>query len=495
MASEIFPLAKTGGLADVCAALPAALARLGADVHLVMPGYEEALDLAEKPRVVEVLDDVLGHDGVRVVSARMPDTGLPVSLIDIPALYRDGGGLYQHADGSDRANNATRFGAFSHAAARLAGGTPGLPWRPNVVHCHDWHTGLVPMLLCHGDLPERPATVFTVHNMAFQGLFPLESRQALRLPANGSCLGDLELHGRLSFLKAGIRYADFLTTVSRTYAREIRTPDYGYGLESAVEARADTLAGIVNGIDAGFWSPTSSPWISATYSRQNLAGKRICKQALQRDLGLHERADAPLLVSISRLTEQKMADTLRDGLPGMLARDPTLQFALLGQGDRALERDFTALAGMFPGRVSVRIGYAEDYAHRLHAGGDILIHGSRFEPCGLTQLYAMRFGTIPVVRAVGGLADTVVDASEATLTDGSATGICFDPPTAEAMFSAIERAVALYRQPLVWRRLQIAAMSRDFSWERSARDYLEVYDRLLPGTEARTDGVARKEIA
>ena len=297
----------------------------------------------------------------------------------------------------------------------------------------------------------------------------------------------------MSFLKAGLRFSDFLTTVSRTYAREIRTADCGCGMENVVEQRRDRLAGIVNGIDAGFWNPADSPWIAANYARHDLSGKRRCKRALQRELGLVEDDDAPLLVFIGRLTTQKMADIVRDALPALLRRDGALQFALLGQGDRALEQDFTDLAQAFPGRVSAQIGYSEARAHRLHAGGDILVHGSRFEPCGLTQLYAMRFGTIPVVSSVGGLADTVVDATEATLADGTATGVCFEPPTAEALLDALGRAVALYRQPLVWRRLQTAAMACDFNWERSAREYLDIYERLVPpGGNALADAEIRE---
>lgn len=495
VASEIFPLAKSGGLADVCSALPAALARLGADVHLVMPAYEQALDLADKPRRAGSLDGVMGHDRVGIVNARMPDTGLPVSLIDVPELYCDGGGLYQHADGSDRANNAQRFGVLSHAAARLAVGDGPTAWQPDIVHCHDWHTGLVPMLLRELGGAGRPATVFTVHNMAFQGLFPWGTLETLHLPAASDLYQGIEFYGRLSFLKAGLHFADYLTTVSRTYAREIQTPGYGCGLEAVVRARADRLAGIVNGIDSGFWGPVENPALAAGYSRRDMTGKRLCKRALQHDLGLVEAAEAPLLTFVGRLTSQKMADVLRDVLPDILARGADRQFALLGQGERGLERDFLDLAAAYPGRVAVQIGYSEDRAQRLHAGGDILIHGSRFEPCGLTQLYAMRFGTIPVVRNVGGLADTVVDASEAALAAGHATGVSFDAPTVEAMLAATERAVELYRQPLVWRRLQAAAMACDFNWERSAQEYLGIYEQIAPRQGSAFTDEAMKEIA
>lgn len=486
VASEIFPLAKTGGLADVCAALPAALTRLGADVRLVMPGYGQALDLVERPHVTATFDDVAGFDGVRIVTGRMPGTGLPVSLVDIPALYGNGGGIYQNADGSDREDNAIRFAALCHAAARLASGQDGSAWRPNVVHCNDWHTGLLPLILRAQSGPLAPRTVFTVHNMAFQGLFPWQQIGSLGLPADDGVHEALEFYGQANFLKAGLVFADFLTTVSPTYEREIRTPEYGCGLDPLVNLRSDLLAGILNGIDTDFWSPWENPSLSASYSARDMSGKHHCKRALQKELGLIEDDQAPLIISVGRLTCQKMADVLRDCLPAMLTAEPDRQFALLGNGDPRLEEDFAAIARAFPGRVAVETAYSEERAHRFHAGGDILIHGSRFEPCGLTQLYAMRFGTIPVVRPVGGLADTVTDATDEAIADGTATGFYFEEATEEAMLSAVGRAVGIYRQPLIWRRMQMAAMSSDFNWERSAQEYLGIYERLVPtlsGTE------------
>ncbi len=486
VASEIFPLAKTGGLADVAGALPAALASMGADVRLVMPGYMEALDRAEGLRTVGRIDDLLGFDGARVLAGRMPDSGLPVSLVDIPALYRDGGGIYLRADGTDRDDNAVRFAALSHAAVEIAQGRAGSSWRPNVVHCNDWHTGLIPVLL-RAETGSRPSTVFTIHNMAFQGQFPLDQFSAVGLPDLPGAYQALEFYGRGNLLKVGLQFADYLTAVSPTYAREIQTSDYGYGLEGVVAARADRLKGILNGIDAGLWTPAGNRWLAASYSERDLSGKRQCKRDLQRELGLIEDDSAPLMVFIGRLTWQKMADVMRDVLPQVLKREPDRQFALLGQGDRDIESGFRNLAMAFPGRVAVRIGYTEREAHRLHAGGDMLIHGSRYEPCGLTQLYAMRFGTPPIVRPVGGLADTVIHANDGTIADGTATGFHFWEATGQAKLEAIDDAIALYRRPLSWCRLQGAAMKTDFRWERSAREYLDVYDRLLPpdGMEAR----------
>lgn len=475
-AAEIFPFAKTGGLADVCAGLPNALAALGVDVRLTMPGYEQALDTAGRVETVGTLRGILGFDKARILEGRTPDSGLRIRFVDIPALYRNGGGLYVNDDGSERADSCARFMAFNLAVAKLSARNGASDWHPDIVHCNDWHTGLVPALL--RDSPVGPATVFTIHNMAFQGVFPMSSLAPLGAPHAERLAADTEFYGKVSFLKAGLTFADWLTTVSPTYREEIQTPEYGCGLEGVLLARAGNLTGILNGIDPEFWSPENNPHIPYGYSDADLAGKRASKLALQEELGLDRDAAAPLMAFVCRLTAQKMGDVLRDCLPDMLARTPDLQFALLGQGDPQLEADFQRIAEAYPGRVSVRIGYAEDAAHRLHAGSDLLMHGSRFEPCGLTPLYAMRFGTIPIVRAVGGLADTVVHATERTLADGTANGFSFVEATSAAMVAAVDEAMALYRQPLRWRRLQKAAMRCDFSWQGPAQQYIQLYERL-----------------
>lgn len=476
VASEIYPMAKTGGLADVAASLPAAVAALGSDVHLVMPGYEEALDRAEGLVTSAMLPDVLGIGGGRVLTGRTPDSGLPLSLVDLPGLFRDGGGLYCHADGTDRPNNPLRFTALSHVATALALGGLGAPWKADAVHCNDWHTGLVPLLLRLAGGAARPASIYTVHNMAFQGLCPLDSLPLLGLPTSPEILNGLEFYGQASFLKAGLWFADRITTVSPNYAREIQTPEFGFGLEGVVASRADRLVGILNGIDTSLWNPSGSPLIPAHYSSRDVGGKAHCKMDVQKAMNLAVDPEAPLMVFIGRLTWQKMADVLLHTVPDMLAREPDRQFVLLGQGDKPLEQGFQDLARHFPGRVSIQIGYSEGLAHRLHAAGDILIHGSRFEPCGLTQLYAMRYGTVPVVRPVGGLADTVVDASDDALDGGTATGFHFAEASREAKLAAVNRAVSLYRRPEIWHRLRRAGMDTDFGWQRSARGYMAVYE-------------------
>ncbi len=465
--AEIFPLAKTGGLADVCAALPRALGDLGAEVRLVLPGYESALDTVRSPRVAADLGSVLGIAPVRLIEGELPDSGLPIWLVDCPPLYRRPGTPYQDAQGADWPDNALRFGAFSYVVARIALGDAGLAWQPQILHCHDWHTGLAPYLVARAG-GNRPRSVFTIHNAAFQGCFPLHAGERLGLPAEALGMDGMEFYGQLSFLKAAIRYADRLTTVSRNYARELLKPEFGCGLEGLIAARAADFIGILNGIDTELWNPATDAFIAQRYTARDLQGKAACKAGLQNENAIAREPDAPLIAFASRLTEQKMADVVLERLPGMLEQHPRAQFVLLGSGEHAIEDGFTRLAAQFAGRIGVRIGYSEAEEHRLHAGADILLHGSRFEPCGLAQMYAMRYGTLPVVRRVGGLADTVTD---------SENGFVFDEASGEAMESALGRSLDQYQSKTRrWRTLQQSAMESDFAWERPALEYLELYN-------------------
>jgi starch synthase len=474
VAAEIFPLAKTGGLADVVGALPKALAQLGIDVRLMLPAYPSALEGATDGARAAPLGRIAGADVV-LLSARMPDSGLPVYLVDAPELYRRDGSPYMDESGVDWPDNARRFGVLCHAAARVALGEAGLDWQPDVVHCHDWHTGLVPLLLAHarrrhGDT--RPRSVFTIHNAAFAGRFSFDAVRDLSLPPHACSVDGAEFYGDFSFLKAGIRYADKISAVSPTYAREICTPEYGCGFDGLLRARRSDLVGIMNGIDDRLWDPANDPHLAQAYSRERPDGKAACKADLQRELGLALNPAAPLAIFVSRITTQKMADVVLERLPGILHRRPQLQFALLGRGDRNLEAGFRALPEAFPGRVTINIQYSEQLAHRLHGGGDLLLHGSRFEPCGLTQLYAMRYGTVPVVRRVGGLADSVVD--EGSQPD--ANGFVFEQADGDALAAGLERGVDAYEKSKDrWARLQRNAMAADFSWVSSARGYAALY--------------------
>jgi starch synthase len=475
VSSEIYPLAKTGGLADVSAALPLALSALGVDVRLVMPGYPEALDTAEDVKVAARC--TINGASTRVLGGRLPDSRLTVWLVDCPALFKRAGGLYQNGAGEDWHDNHHRFSLLSQTAAKLATGEMVADWRADVVHANDWHTGLLPLLLKRG-AGARPASLFTVHNLAFQGLFPAGALGELKLPEALMGPDGIEFYGRISFLKAGIRYSDRCNTVSPSYAREILSPDFGCGLDGLLNERAGHLSGILNGIDSAVWNPASDPFLPARFDAQDMTGKHVCKTELQRELGLAVAPDTPLIVWASRLAHQKMADTALEMLPALMERD--VQFALIGQGDPAYERSFAELARAYPGRVAARIGYQEPLAHRFYAGGDILLHPSRFEPCGLTPQYAMRYGTLPVVTAVGGLTDTVRDADARAVHAGTATGFSFQEQNAPAMLACLDRALATYGQPIAWRRLQRQAMGQDFGWQASAERYLALYRELAP---------------
>lgn len=474
--SEAHPLAKTGGLADVSFSLPKALARRGLDVRILLPGYPGALNRVENPRIVSKIEPLLGVSDAKLVSGRLPGADIPVFLIDAPALFRRDGGLYQRDDDQDWPDNAQRFAFLSHVGAAIAMGRTELGWTPDVVHANDWHTGLLPMLLAAEETTKRPRSVFTTHNSAYQGNFPLSILPEVGAPENGLSDGGIEFYGQASYLKAGLRFADRVTTVSPTYAREVLTPEFGFGMEGILRSRGDDFSGILNGIDDAFWDPSNDVHLAQPFHASNIAGKRLCKAALQREFDLPVDGAAPLIGFASRLVHQKMADVILSALPHFVARGA--QFVLVGEGDRWLEDGFRDARTQHEGAISVRIGYDEALAHRLQAGSDILLAPARFEPCGLTQLYAMRYGALPVVRRTGGLADTVVDATPATIADRTATGFVFDGATAEDLVATVERALALYREPLIWRRLQLQAMAQDFSWNASADNYISLYSAV-----------------
>jgi starch synthase len=473
--SEVFPLAKTGGLADVSAALPDALSALNVDVRLLLPGYPQVIERAVNPREVARVDDLLGCGEVRLLAARLPDSEIPLWLVDCPALYLRGGGIYQDEKGNDWPDNALRFAMLNHIAAIIAQGIVDERWRPDVVHANDWHASLLPMLLSARGNP-RPATLLTIHNLAYQGSFELGEFPKLGLPDGPQLYSSLEFYGRLSFLKAGIEHADALTTVSPTYAREILTPEFGCGLDGILRQRAHRLSGILNGADYRIWDPDSDPCLPSTYGVRRISGKHACKAALQVELGLEPSAETPLIVFTSRLAHQKMPDIVLEALPALLAEGA--QLAVVAEGDAHYEARFNALAANHPRQVSVCIGYEEPLAHRALAGADILLHPSRYEPCGLTPIYAMRYGTVPIVRKSGGTADSVVDAIEQTLACETATGFSFVGPTADDLTACVRRTLEIYRQPIAWRKIQICAMRQDFGWKQPAQAYADLYRTL-----------------
>ncbi|HWS03742.1 MAG TPA: glycogen synthase GlgA [Gammaproteobacteria bacterium] len=476
--SEAHPLIKTGGLADVSGALPKALHDLKQDVRLILPAYQVLLPHAGQFTEIARLTLTGSVETVRVLEGRLPGTDVVVYLVDAPRCFDRPGNPYCGPDGTDWPDNAQRFATFCRAIVEVCQDRAGLGWRPDIVHCNDWQTGLVPALLSLEST--RPASVFTVHNLAYQGLFDKSHFQTLGLPYMWWSMQALEFHGRLSFIKAGLVYADALTTVSPTYAEEIRTPEFGCGLDGLLTHRAAQLTGILNGADASVWNPASDPLLDTHFSRDRLKGKDANKQSLQTVFDLPTAARTPVFAHIGRLVEQKGIDMLLDILPELMQRP--LQLVMLGSGHAHLETALRAAQARYPQQLGLRIGYDETLAHRIEAGADAFLMPSRFEPCGLNQIYSLRYGTLPIVRRTGGLADTVVDTTPATLDAGTATGFVFDSASPEALLACIDRALRLYALRTVWTRVVKNAMAEDFSWTRSAQQYLDLYQSLTPST-------------
>lgn len=473
--SEAQPLMKTGGLGDVCGGLPQALHTLGADVRLLMPGYHDTLQRAGRLKIVAQLNLPPLAQPVTLLEGKLPGTRVTVWLIDFAPAYDRPGNPYLNAHGQPWHDNAARFALLARVAVAIARDMAGLAWRPDVVHAHDWQAGLVPALLAEDTA--RPATVFTIHNLAYQGLFSYDTFLSLHLPKSLWSLHALEFHGQMSFIKSGIAFADRITTVSPTYAREIQTPEHGYGLDGLLRHRAARLSGILNGIDARAWNPARDPHLASRYSMRRLTHKPPNKTALQQEFNLNVDADVALFGMVSRMVDQKGVDLLLDALPALMALP--LQIVVLGSGEAQYEQALRAQATRYPDRLAVLAGYDEAVAHRIQAGADFFLMPSRFEPCGLSQLYSLRYGTVPVVRRIGGLADTVVDASSVNIAAGTATGIVFEEASAEALTGAVQRALALHAERRTWKQIQLAGMRQDFSWRHSAADYLSLYEAAI----------------
>ncbi|MGB6103178.1 MAG: glycogen synthase GlgA [Pusillimonas sp.] len=478
--AEAFPLAKTGGLGDAVSGLGQSLAAMpGLQLSLMLPAYPGTLETVRYLRRVAVLTDMPGGDAV-LLAGECPELGLPVLLLQNDALYRRVG-LYVAADGSEHKDNAVRFAALAHAAVRVARGIESV-LRPNIVHCHDWHAGLVPLLIRQQGVQEVK-TVLTLHNVAFQGVFPGQRAAALGIAERYCADRGEEAAGCLNFLEAGIRHADLITVVSHNYAREILTPVFGCGLEGALRARARDMVAIPNGIDTRLWNPQCDPYLGGNaFSAEQPGNKKQCKRELQRSFGLREDDAAVLMAMGSRLTTQKMADVAADAIPLALRAHPALQVCIMGQGDKLLERRLATLAQAYPGRCGVHIGFDEARAHQLHAGADMLLHGSRFEPFGLTPIYAMRYGAIPIGSRLGGMADTIIDpgAQQPAAAMRAGSGILFDGDRAQDMVRAISRALSLHAQPDIWRAMRRNAMRADFDWAGTAPMYVRAYQALRP---------------
>lgn len=473
VASEVYPFVKTGGLADVAGALPLALGAGGIAVRTLMPAYPDVVrqvDL-DKADVVLAIPELFGATA-RVFAAK--SEGCDLLLLDAPHLYDRTGGPYITSGGQDHEDNWARFAALSKVGAMVAeGAIEG--YRPDILHAHDWQAALAPVYLAFSAARHRPKTVLTVHNLAFQGSYPYEVFPRLGLPDAAWSLEGVEYYGSVGFLKGGLHAADAVTTVSPTYAEEILTPEGGMGLDGLLRGRGDRLVGIVNGIDTATWDPQQDKLLAKGYSAKTLKGRAANKRALETEFGFaHE--DGPIFAVVSRLTWQKGMDVLAGLCDDIVALGARL--VVVGSGDRLIEGAFHAAHARHPQAIGVRIGYSETLSHKVQAGADALLVPSRFEPCGLTQLYALRYGCIPVVSRVGGLADTVIDANFAARAAGVATGVIFSPVAARPLLDAIDRTMRFYADRPLWQAMQKRGMATDVGWAASAARYAELYRDL-----------------
>ena len=472
VASEVYPLVKTGGLADVVGALPAALSPHGIRTRTLVPGYPAVLQKLKKKKKVGSFANLFVSPA-SVLAADLD--GLDLLVLDLPALYERDGGPYVDATGRDYVDNFRRFAALSLAAAEIAAGDVVSGWKPDIVHVHDWQTALTPVYMRFGRAASTP-TVLTIHNIAFQGQFGPEIFAELALPPEAFSTQFVEYYGDVGFLKGGLQTANAITTVSPSYAQEILTPDFGMGFEGLLKSRVSDLSGIVNGIDADVWDPASDPFIAQHFSATTLKQRAANRRALEERFGL-EQGNGPIFCVISRLTWQKGMDLLAEVTDEIVAMGGKL--IVLGSGDTALEGALLAAASRHRGHVGMVTGYNEPLSHLMQAGSDAILIPSRFEPCGLTQLYGLRYGCVPVVARTGGLADTIIDANEAGLSAKVATGFQFTPVTADGLRLAIRRVFRAYNEPKVWARLQTQGMKSDVSWARSAERYVSLYSGLL----------------
>ena len=475
VASEIFPLVKTGGLADVVGSLPPALVKRGLDVRILLPGFPGIMQGVVDLKPVVRIGPVFGAAVVTLSIGRLPDSLLPAYVIEAPFLYQRAGNPYVGPDGQDWPDNVSRFGLLGWVAAHLASGELDPQWIPDLIHAHDWHAGLAPAYVAQNPALRVP-TVFTIHNLAFRGLFPMEASYELGLPMRKLTPLGIEFHGKISFMKAGLVYSGKITTVSPNYAREICTQEFGCGLDGVLRDRGQDLSGILNGVDYQVWDPSQAK-IPHPYTADDLSGKVACKRALQKEFGLSSEVAGPLFAVVSRMTSQKGMDLLLAVLPELLREEA--QLIVLGSGDGDLEAGFRYAASMNPDKVAVHLGYDEEMSHRFMAGADVLLVPSRFEPCGLTQLYALRYGTLPLVRRVGGLADTVIDVNAENFDADTATGFIFDDASRHALATRIHDACTFFRDKKSWQQVQRCGMHQDFSWDGSAASYEELYQSLL----------------
>ncbi len=473
VASEVFPLVKTGGLADVAGALPAALAPNDVAMKTLMPGYPAVMKALSGGTVLQKWPDFFGGPAKLVGGT---GGGLDLLAIDAPHLYDRQGNPYLDITGKDWGDNALRFGALSYAAAELGRGAIA-GYTPDLIHAHDWQAGLVPAYLRF--TPEgskRPPVIITIHNLAFQGQFPASLLETLKLPSRAFTIEGVEYYGQIGFLKGGLMMADHITTVSPSYAIEIQGSEMGMGLDGLLRHRTGALSGILNGIDTGVWDPATDASLPAPYSAKKLDARKANATAVREKFGL-TAGDGMLMILIGRLTWQKGIDLVLRAIPRLVGEGA--QVAILGSGEAGLQAELVASATRHKGQVGVILGYDEALSHLMQGGADAILIPSRFEPCGLTQLYGLRYGTVPIVARTGGLSDTIIDANDAALAAGVATGFQFTPVTAESLSATLSRALRCYRVPAEWRAIQQRGMAADVSWQRPAKQYAALYRALV----------------
>lgn len=477
--SEVFPLIKTGGLGDVAYSLPVELAKSDLNIRLLLPGYRTLLEQLPNHHI-RAWTTVLGMDGcqhpVRILEAEHDAFPFSLWLVDCPTLFDRPGNPYLNHDGYNWDDNAERFTGFARVASQIAMDQTGLAWKADVVHCHDWQTGLVPAFLEQEANP--PHRLFTIHNMAYGGYFPYDDFRRLQLPPSWWHMDKLEFYGNFSMLKAGLVFSDIITTVSPNYAREICTPAFSYGMEGVLQAKHHQLYGILNGIDETVWNPINDPYLKQPFSAQDIQpGKQSNKQALLAYFSVSEldsKLKQPLIGSIGRLVEQKGVDLILPLIPKIMA-ETDANVVIVGSGQSYYEHQIRQLKEQYPTRVFIHIGYSEALAHLLEAGSDIFLMPSRFEPCGLNQMYSQRYGTIPIVNNTGGLADTVTDTNQQTLDNQTATGFIMQQLSSDELYKQLQKAINLYHNPSIWQQLQSTAMQHSFSWKQSADQYINLY--------------------
>ncbi|MDH5392579.1 MAG: glycogen synthase GlgA [Gammaproteobacteria bacterium] len=473
IASEAFPLIKTGGLADVAGSLPVALLKQSQDVRLLLPAYPEVLKNISRFKTVATHSYF--NLPFSIIETRLPGSKVIVWLVDCPAVFDRPGGPYTDQHGEAWADNALRFAILCHAAVDIALDKLKLNWKADIVHCNDWQTGLIPALLSRHE--KRPATVFTIHNLAYQGNFDYQTFVDLHLPDELWHMHGLEFYNQLSFIKGGLVYADKINAVSPNYAKEILLPEFGYGQNGLLKSRQQDLSGIVNGIDEKHWNPGTDDLIIEKFNRRTLSKKVNNKTALQEQLSLPDNASIAMVGMVGRLVQQKGLDIILQSLKQLVQLE--LQIIILGTGDLHYEIQLSEWAAKYPDKIKVVIGYSEQLAHRIEAASDIYLMPSTFEPCGLNQLYSLRYGTLPIVTAVGGLADTITDTNKESIANKTANGFMMTEPTTEKLVLTMTRALAFFKDSNTWHQLQDNAMRFDSSWTASADGYIQLYKQAL----------------